>query len=335
MSSYSSKKEKSKKKYFPYLILIMVSFIFLLIISYFIYYNTILASEEIVKNNLFKIKEKYSVITDNLLMDKLFLNDINGSISIDNTYVYNFMKEEKKYYINTPTLNVNTYVSNDVTKDLNMNIDFDNINEYDYIKKFYFYENRPIVEVSFSLNKEELERIFKKTLKGNYDVNIILRNNAFSNEILNIEIVINNKNNNDVKTIVFSNNNILVNTINNNYEFKINVDDDIFNVKIYKNKELYSVLSGTPTLNTYKYTYQKINKLYTLNLISSKKDDNYNYELSSNINNVSSSLVLVISNMSLETTSLMDIIDNNTLIEADKTNYDNDIKFLKDFINKY
>lgn len=326
--------KNKKKKHFPYLTLIIISFIILLIISYFIYYNNILASEEIVKSNLLKIKEKYSIITDNLLLDKVFFSDIEGSILIDNSYIYNFMREENKYYIKTPTLSTNTYVSSDIIKNLNININLDNINKYNYVKKFYFYENIPVVEVSFSLGKIELEKILEKSLKDDYIVNVTLKNNAFSNEILNIEIVIKN-NNSDIKTIVFSDDNILVNTGNNNYEFKFNFDADMFNVKVYKDKGLYSVLSGTPTLNTYKYTYQIIDELYTINLITSKKDDKYKYELSSKINNVSSNLMLSVSNMSNVSNKLIATIDNNNLTELDKTNYNNDMNLLKEFIDKY
>ena len=327
--------KKVKKKHFPYLILIIISFIVLLVVNYFIYYNTILKAENIVFSNLSRVIERYKGITDNLLLDKLFVNNIEGSILIDNTYTYNFIKEEKNYYMQTPGLSINTYVSDSINKNLKIDLDLSSVSEEKYIKKFYFDDKRPIVEVVFMLDKLELEKVLKTTLKDDYEVTITSRNDAFNNSILNMKIVINNKSNGDRKAITFDNNNIVINTSNSDYEFKININGDIFNVKIYKDKELYSVLSGTPTLNTYKYTYQIIDELYTINLITSKKDDKYKYELSSNINNVSSNLVLSVSSMSNVSNKLIATIDNNNLTELDKNNYNNDMNFLKEFIDKY
>lgn len=343
MSEYDSilkeKKKKEppkesikKKKRFPVVILSIVFIVILLIISYMVYYNTILTGDKIIANNFFKISQKYNVITENLFLDKIFSKNIEERIVIDENINYIFVKEENNYHLKTPSLD--KYVNNKYDN-INIKDILNNISRDKCIKKFYFDNKTPIVEINLILNKQELENLFKIKFKDNYEVIITSQNDALTNKIITMKLVINNKNTNNRKAIIIENDIIKLINNKNSYKFKIMINDNTFNVKVYKDDKLYSILTGTQILNSYRYTYQVIDKFYTINIITTKKVNDYpeyTYEFSSNIENVSSSLNLKIYDLS---NNLNEVINYNDLIDEEKVKYDNDIKFLKDFINKY
>ena len=119
-----------------------------------------------------------------------------------------------------------------------------------------------------------------------------MKNDAIKNNIQNIKIVINNKTKNERNVITYDGKNLIYKDnkgIKN--KFILTKKNNDFTLKYYKDDILYSVLSGTKDNNTYTYTYQVIDKKYNITLLIAKSQNEYQYNLKSNIedkvNNIS------------------------------------------------
>lgn len=341
MSEYDSiLKEKKKtssettaqdKKSFPTFSLSLIATIIIIVVSYTVYYNTILAKDQIIINNLSILKEQYKNIIDNLYIDSFSSDNIEGQITINDTNNYSFIKDDNNYYLNINGLN--NYINNSYQGSFNLNLEYlTTLNEDRYIKSFYLNDTTPIVEANLILSRTDLENLLGMTFMNEYEAIITCQNHAVTNEILNIKIVINDKITSARKVITFENNTIYYKDSTNDLRFDIILKNNDFNIKIYKSDILYSVITGTEKINTYNYSYQIIDKLYTLNLTTRIEEGKYIYDFSSSIDSVNSYATLIISELS---NNLFEIVDYQELSDQDKIIYDNEKNILLKFINKY
>jgi len=324
--------EPLKEKHFPYVLVSVIALIIMLIISYVVYYNTILAKDVIIINNFNNIKDKYEIIVNPLYLDNFKKDNIEGTLMINDTNNYSFIKEHNNYYLKTPT--INKYIDNEYVNDINININSINkiIPLNKYIKTFYFEGKTPIVEVNLILNRSELKKIFNYNFLNEYEVRITTLNNALTNEIISTKIVITDIITSARKVIIIKNNSIYYNDKSNDLRFDVNIKNKDFQIKIYKSDTLYSVLTGNEKINSYNYTYQVIDELYTLNLDTIIGDEEYMYIFDSSIEDVKESGILTINDISNE---LVELIEYKNLNDIDKENYNEERKYLLKFINKY
>ena len=344
MNEYDSiLKEKKKthsetppqhKKNFPTFTLSFFATILVIIISYIIYYNTVLSKDKIIINNISILKKQYSNIISNLYIDNFSKDNLEGNITINNTLEYFFKKDNNNYYLNTPSLN--KYINNNYQNTFKLNLEYlQTIDKNRYIKTFYFNDKNPIVETNIILSRPDLESMFGVSFLNEYEVLITCQNHAITNEIISIKITINNKITSERKVITFQNSTINYKDSENNLRFDISLKNNDFSIKIYKNDILHSVITGTEKINTYNYTYQIIDRLYTLNLITRIENDNkYIYEFSSNIEKKQETFTLILSDSNISN-ELFELIDYQELSTNDHLVYEQDKKTLLDFINKY
>ena len=187
------KVEPPKKKKFPTISLSIISVIIALIISYIVYYNTILAQDKIIINNLNTLRKAYQNIFNNLNLDSFNNDNIEGLITYNETNNYSFIKDKDNYYLKTPSLN--KYINNKYATGVNINVDniLENVSKDKYIKTFYLEGKVPVVQIDLVLERVELEKIIGMKLINEYEAIITSRNHALTNEILSIKVVINNK----------------------------------------------------------------------------------------------------------------------------------------------
>lgn len=321
-----------KKKKFPTFILSLISIILILIISYVIYYNTILAKQNIIINNITTLKKQYNNILNNLYLEELSNKNLQGDIVIDNNQNYSFIKSKNNYYLKTPSLE--KYINNQTENNLNINITnhLKDIKEAKYIKTFYLNEKTPIIEVNLILERTDLEKIIGKNLMNEYEMLITSRNHALTNKIIELKIVLTDKITTKRKVITIENSTIHYKDENKDLTFYVNIKNNDFNIKIYKNDNLYSVITGTEKISTYDYSYQIIDELYTINLSTRRELDKYIYEFNSSIEDVKSTANLTITNQSNE---LEELVNFNDLTDSDKQLYQSEKNILLEFINKY
>jgi len=327
------KKEPPKTKKFPTFPLMLLAVMLVFIISYIVYYNTILAKDKIIINNLNYLKNNYKNIIDNLNLNAFDNDNIEGTITLNETNQYSFLKDKNNYYLKTPS--ITKYINNNYNNNYN-NIEIKNIlssvPKDKYTKVFYIDNKVPIVESTLILDRNELEQILKRTLINEYEVRITSLNHAISNEILNMKISITNKITSDRKVIIVENNNIYYTDANHDLRFNITIKNNDFNIKIYKNDLLYSVITGSEKINTYDYKYQIIDKLYTINLSTRIEEDKYIYDFTYNIEKEESSLEMVITTNSNE---LYEMVNYKDLTPDDNYIYNQEKNLLLEFINKY
>lgn len=215
------------------------------------------------------------------------------------------------YNITNYNNNINTIKNN-----------YNNFSNIKYIKKFYFIDKLPIVEVNISLDKDAINKILENSnLQFTEDiaVNITMKNEAITNKIKDIKIIINNKSKKMRRVLEYKDNIIYYSdSKDNKYNFTINKLDNTEELKIYKDDELYSVLTLNNNLNNYDYTYKIIDKYYTINLSIIKTENNYEFNYNRNIDNKINNVkfTLEYSNSS----EINEIIDANELQELTEFN---------------
>ena len=297
-----------KEKKFPWLLIDIISLLLNLIISYFFYYKNILSPDKIILNDLKKVGDKYKIIFTNLNLEQLTQDKYNlvGEIELnDKKYNYELSKkhpstnlslelEDKKlnYYSNSNQnylkisnfkdeyyqLNNNNYLNiiTNVKNYLN-----NKLKEEKFIKKFYLNGTIPIVESNLELNNETIKSILNINYKDNYKTLLTFKNNAITNEIISIKIIINNLNKNKRTVILYENDYLTYKDDNQTLNFYLEEKNEDFTLKIYKNDIIYSVITGIKQQESYQYTYQIIVKIYNIGLTIKKEDNNYLYDISS------------------------------------------------------
>ena len=326
------KSEEPKVKKFPTLLLSIISVILVLIISYVVYYNTILEKSNIVINDLKYLKESYQTIFSKLYIDNFKKDNLDGKIILNDNSTYSFIKENDNYYLKVPS--IDKYINKNVVVNNRVDVStfLKEIDKDRYIKTFYLDGKVPIVEVNLILERVELERILGRKIINEYEAIITVQNHAFSNEILNIKIVLNDRITSTRKVITIENNTIYYKDDNNNLKFNVLIKNDDFTIKVYKDDILYSVLNGMENVNTYDYSYQIIDKLYTLKLKTRLEYGNPIYEFTSSIDGIISTMNLELMTNSNKLSEMVNYVD---LIEEEKKIYVNEKNILLDFINKY
>lgn len=200
-----------------------------------------------------------------------------------NTLLNNNIEEIYQGFYNIDNYN---YVLNNIKNNYN------NIVNNNYIRKFYFENKRPIVEVDLVLDSNDINNILGNgsnnlEVKDDLEVSIIMKNGAIMNDIKNIKIVINNKTTKERRVINYKNN-IIEYSDNNGNKSKITLtvnNNNNFSLKYYSNDVLYSVLSGGSDNGKYIYNYQVIDKVYNLKISIKNINNNYSFLLESNIDN--------------------------------------------------
>ena len=208
------------------------------------------------------------------------------------------------------------------------------LNENKYLRTIHIDDKKPIVEINVSFNTNELNNLFNISLKDDYEINVTFKNTAIMNEIKEINIIINNKTKEEIATINIKENEIIYKNNNDIYKFKIEFTNNDFILKISKNDILYSILNGTTIDDNYKYTYQTINNVYNINILTNKNNNEYSYEILKQKDEEEEilNIKLKIENTYLLERDTIHFIDiNNKLINGI---YNNDVNYFKNkFIN--
>lgn len=369
---YQEIEKPTKKKHFPYLLFDIIVIVIILVVSYFIYYTSVLSSKNILISDITTVINNYKFIFNGLAINgvdseynfegTLSLNDLEYNYNIVNTnnQIKTFLSVDDKsmiYYSDSKSNYINLsflgeeYISlnNAKIKSNIVNKEYFNTSSFDdkYIKKFYLDEYVPIVEVNLILNNEDIDNIINYDLKDDYNVMLTFKNNAFTNEIIDMKIIINNLTNNNRKLITYKDGIINYSDDNNlNLKFTLSTKNDDFTLKIYQNDELHSVLTGTNNENSYKYLYQVIDKVYNISLVSSIDGNIYKYKIISNVpgeRDVSYDEILItlksIDNINLDNINLKNLKEYSKFTDEEKKNYndalDDIIGDLRELINKY
>lgn len=295
-----------------YIIIDFFVIVLILIISYIIYFQTILSQDQIFYHDINTVWKEYQSILTPLKLDfledhnynlegNLQLNDLNYNYSImkdqnnlnielsnNQEETLQFLKNDSNAYIKLSTFR-DEYLklSNDFL--INQNQIFDEIKKIivkdKLIKKIYLENKQPIVEIDLELTEKDIQSILgEKAPKDQYNIIFTFKNNALTNHITSMKIVINNKTKNKRDRITIQNNTIdIQNNKGSSQRFTLSKKNQDITLKIYKNDTLYSVLNGTNSKNKYTYTYQVIDKIYNLNLEIINSKQLKNYKFSSNI----------------------------------------------------
>ena len=203
------------------------------------------------------------------------------SSSVDSLYNRLYNIDNYNYIINNIRCNFNNYIDGDK-----------------YIKKFYFYNERPVVEVDLVLNTNDINKILGNgdnnlELSDDYNINIVSKNDAIMNDIVEVKIIINNKTKDTREVISYIDGNIVyVDSKGISNKMVLSEKDNDFILKFYKDDVLYSVLSGKREDDKYNYTYQVIDKIENVSLEVLNNKNEYSYLLSSNLNNNISTILI-------------------------------------------
>ena len=312
MSEYDSilkdKKKKQvvsieeKKKKFPVFFLSMVLIIILLVASYILYYNSVLNSKEVFINNINSLLDKYDVLMGNIpikefreennLMGSITYNeevfnfnliknnrDLNFNISNNDKYFNYFILGDKEY-ANIKGVESNINLDNNKVKSMLEVMDkFLAINIDKYVKRIYLDGVMPVVEVNLVLDTNDINELFKLSLKNNYQVIVTMRNDAIKNEIKDIKVVINNLDKVDRRVIFITDEEIVYKNKDITYKVVLERNNDNFNLKINKNDNLYSTLVGNKSEDSYSYVYQLINDSYKIEVDILKTGLEYSYDI--------------------------------------------------------
>ena len=357
-----------KSKYTKYIIIYCLLFTMLLITSYIIYYNTVLSPINIIKNDFTSLAKNLENIYQNIIPSQIDAS-LEGTITSDKlNYNYGLIKEGNNYYLDlstkdsslqyqiTPKMtktNLSTFQNNRIIKE--NKIDYSKLKntlntflkEEKYIKTFYFDKKTPIVEINFTLTDNDINSLFHTTiLKEKYNIIITLKNDALKNETKSIKVVVNNKTKNQRSTFEYQNQSLIYqNFKNEKYKFILVNNQKDFNIKIYKNEELYSILLGKSYEKSYTMTYQIINKIYNISLTKTEEKSLTTYKIvfkkeeeeSKKEDTINIALNQASNTLKEETESKEKIY--RSLNQSEKTEYNEKIKQffapLKELINEY
>lgn len=300
--------EKKKKK-FPCLLLDIIFIFLILVVSYVLYYRSVLAPDKIFMSDISRVIEEYKSIFQYFPIQEMN-SDYNfiGTLRFDEEeYNYEMIRNQDKLKIDVSVLesqllyyldNQNSYMKlsnfgNDYIQ-LESSLfesrvsdkeSFSNyITEDRYIKKFYLDGYIPIVEANLVVKNEDIGHFFSIDLKDEYEVMFTFKNHAFTNKIISMKITINNLTNNQRSLITYQEGMITYSDDNGvDLKFVLNQDNEDFNLKVYKDEVLYSVLSGMKSEDSYQYMYQVIDEFYNISINVTNDGNRYVYEVTSNI----------------------------------------------------
>ncbi len=359
-------------KYTKYIIIDIIAIILILIVSYIVYYHTILNGKQIFLEDMNRLFEQYHVFLKHFPIEKYNSNyAIEGTIKLQEAnYNYGIIrnkdnlkisfsdskehldmfKKDNQLYIKAPSIKENYIL---YQKEIYVNLAQElakNFTTYitddQYIKTFYLEGKKPIVEVNMQLKKDNLATILGNTnsLPEDLEVLITLKNNAITNQTISMKAVVRTSN----TRVVWNYQDGVISYTDNEgimTKFVLIKKNKDFNLKIYKNDSLYSVLSGTAKAQNYEYVYQIIDKIYTLRLDIRQKKAVTTYTFSSNIENdgVTTKQELILTNQDQDEIILeentKDAIIYSKLTEEEQNQYQNLsnqlINPLREFIQKY
>lgn len=303
-----------------YVIICMFVCIIIVVISYIVYFNTILSGKNIFLNDFKVISNEYMNIITNLNFNYDLIGSYDGNISIVNgnnnrELSYNIDSDGNNIYFNIfdDSDNVEYYSDgvNSLVKGNNISDSYINIGDisiYDYIdlygnlinninsflddkdnynKDFYFEGEQPVVKIEVNFNDEEINNIIGNEnlmLDGDYNINITFLNNAFTNDIISVKVIVNNRSE-DKRSVYLYENNAISYTNDDGVDDRIEISNDgsDFVLEYYKNDVLYSVLSGTLGNSGYDYLYQVIDSRYNIKLNVNNSENSYEYLFDFNI----------------------------------------------------
>ena len=242
--------------------------------------------------------------------------------------IYNNLLEDNIFSYDDTIYNIESYYS--IISEIKNNLI--NINSNKYTKKVYLNNGKPIVLTNLKLNTEDLNKILNKDktnlkLKDNYIINIDMKNNPITNEIMLIKVIINNKTKDTRSVINYDNKDITI-TDNDGNKDKISLEKNKTVVKYYKNEVLYSRLEKKHEENNLIYNYQIINEVYSIRLSKNTTENNYKYNLEFNINDKKNTITVegTTETNLLEVPDVKNSINYNELTEPEKSKYNNSIK---------
>ena len=212
------------------------------------------------------------------------------------------------------------------------------VGDSEYSKKFYFYNGRPSVKFDIELNSKDINNILSNgnnnlVVKDEYNVIISCVNDAVTNDIKNINIIINNKTKDKRYVIYYDGKDIIFTDSDGvKYKYSLTGNSKRFNLKIYKDDILYSALEGEVDNDKYIYNYQFIDKLERYTLEVTNNNNKYEYKFISNVDNKTNNIVIsgeyskdsAISSDELDVVTYRDTLDKYRNIISNSL-----IKFLK------
>ncbi len=298
-------------KYIKYIIIYILILILILGVSYIVYYQTILSPNNIILNDLEAILSPYKNIYQNILPKSILDSpSLEGTILLENhTYNYGMIRKKDNFLFElsnqdtilltklTPKKNyteLSSFKKQNITYDNPVNFDKltnlrknlnDSFQKGKVIKNLYLKEKVPVVELNLSLTEKDINTMLDGSfLKDQYEFLITIKNNAFTNQMISIKVIMNNKTRNTRRTLEYQNEKLIYkNSQGKKYRLEIKNHQKDFNLKIYQDDELYSILLGKEFDYSYTYTYQIIDKIYTIELTNNREQDGYIYEFSSKI----------------------------------------------------
>lgn len=351
--------EPVKPKKFPWFKIDVICIILIIVIGYIFYFINVLNPRQIFFDDLEKLTTKYQKLFTPLLLDDLNnISNFEGVIKIndnDTHYNYNLNKSNTnfnislskgdEYLILSQSQNA-TYLKLSNFKE--EYLEFNNINNYPnifkniknnlstyltedkFIKRYYLDGSNPIVVSELSLNNEDLKQLAGlTTIKNSYEVLLTLKNHAITNNIISIKATINNKTTN--KRVVITYEKGILNYKDSTYDLDFKLERSNhkdFELKIYKDDTLYSVLKGNEEGKKHNYSYKVIDKVYSIDLKIIKEKDLTSYEIKSIIDKdeerINNNLYLNINTSPTtieETINIDKSIKFNTLTTEEKEQY--------------
>lgn len=311
------KKEYSKKiqeeqthhsHFSKYVIIYLFSIFLILGISYIVYYQTVLSFESVLQNDFFILKKQYNNVFHPIIPKNVISSSsLEGTISLENT-VYNYGVLKEKGKIQLELSNQENYLYSKITsQDYSLKLEkfspyglvFDQdilyqdlisrlkekISQIKSAKNLYLEGNIPIVEFAFSLNEKDINDVLgSNILKDQYNIIVTIKNNALTNEFISFKSAITNQKTGQRSILEYKDKEMIyeVNKAKT-YRFNIKNKKKDFQLRIYKNGELYSTFLGKSSKYQYTYSYQVINKVYNLNFMIQEEKGGYSYELNSSI----------------------------------------------------
>ncbi|MEE3342755.1 MAG: hypothetical protein VZS44_01545 [Bacilli bacterium] len=205
-----------------------------------------------------------------------------------NKYLYSNILDKNANEIFKQLYNIDNF--NRILTEMNKNYQTSITNDK-YIRKIYLEDNKPIIEVSTELTKDNINSILSDTnleIKDDYKVNITMKNHAITNNVEYIKAIIKNNTTDNREVIEYKKD--LINYTDGKDKYKLRYDRSQNNIKINKNGVLYSVIQITSKNNVNIYSYKVIDKIYTINLSVAKTDSKFEYSIETNIDNVAKAI---------------------------------------------
>ena len=301
--------EQTHHRHFSKYVIIYLFSIFLILgISYIVYYQTVLSFESVLQNDFFILKKQYTNVFHPIIPKNVISSSsLEGTLSLENTvYNYGILKEKGK--IQLELSNQENYLYSKITsQDYSLKLEKfssyglvfeqdilyqdlisrlkEKISQIKSAKNLYLEGNIPIVEFAFSLNEKDINDVLgSNILKDQYNIIVTIKNNALTNEFISFKSAITNQKTGQRSILEYKDKEMIyeVNKAKT-YRFNIKNKEKDFQLRIYKNGELYSTFLGESSKYQYTYSYQVINKVYNLKFMIQEEKGGYSYELNSSI----------------------------------------------------